>query len=101
MAPKDPVHKDQWSHVRDTPPYENAKATVNVERPAVLTNSKVEMTDQGPKITLNAEHAPTTYDVRRMEVQPGKWVKEFTVKVHLDVPPGTPRHVVDNIEKGM
>src|SRR5262249_22465139 len=39
------------------------------------------------------------YDVRRMEVEPGRWVQEHTVKLHLDKGTGVDQSHVDALKQ--
>jgi len=99
MEPKNPVHVDQWAQLRNTPAYENAKTHVVTDIPTPLTSSRVELTEAGPKITMEPSALPVSYDVRRMQVAPDKWLKVFTLKVRLDAPPGTDPVTVDAVQK--
>ncbi|ROP40042.1 hypothetical protein [Saccharothrix texasensis] len=85
FAPKDPQPSAQWDSVRDKAPVR----TVDTEVADVQRSSTPGNVDS---ITGLVRH-----DVRRMEVAPGNWVKEYTLKVHLKPGEGVPQSDVDAV----
>ena len=76
-VPEHPLHAEQWAGARDRAPYR----TVHTEAVDVRRDSSPQWIDQDRGIIR--------YDLRRMEVEPGRWVQEYTVKLHLRPAPGT------------
>ncbi|QTR01506.1 hypothetical protein J7S33_19180, partial [Saccharothrix algeriensis] len=72
FAPQDPKPASQWESVRDKAPVR----TVDTEVADVRRSSTPGRLDS---VTGLIRH-----DVRRMEVEPGRWVKEYTLRVHLE-----------------
>ncbi|EWM17804.1 putative nucleotidyltransferase substrate binding domain-containing protein [Kutzneria sp. 744] len=83
-APRRPenVSQEDWNRQynegRDRAPHR----TVRLDDPDVIR--KVARThDDGRPADLSKVDGKIHYDVRRMEVEPGRWVREHTVKLHL------------------
>ncbi|MEC3980602.1 hypothetical protein [Amycolatopsis sp. H20-H5] len=98
MRPDQPVHVSQWDHARP-----QAHSTISSQIIGIANSSSIEFVPgkAQPKITLAGEDGPLGYDLRRLEVLPGKWVKEFTVKVHLNTPAGATPQNIAAIHTGM
>ncbi|MCC8248642.1 hypothetical protein [Saccharothrix luteola] len=87
FAPKDPQPSTLWDPVRDKAPVRTVDTEVaDVQRSSTSNN-------------LNSLTGIIRHDVRRMEVAPGSWVKEYTVKVHLKPGEGVPQSDVDAVAK--
>ncbi|MFI7119458.1 putative nucleotidyltransferase substrate binding domain-containing protein [Amycolatopsis sp. NPDC049868] len=69
--PKNPLPPSLWESLRDRAPVR----TVDYEARDILRSSTPKKLDFIPGLVR--------YDVRRMEVEPGRWVQEYTLKVHL------------------
>ncbi|MFE0022785.1 glycosyltransferase [Amycolatopsis sp. NPDC059021] len=69
--PKNPLPPSRWESMRDKAPVR----TVDYEARDILRSSTPKKLDFVPGLVR--------YDVRRMEVEPGHWVQEYTLKVHL------------------
>ena len=84
--PKDPVSQDVWAahrggaHVR----------TVN----AVVADIRSDSTPS----QINAYDGPIKYDLRRIEVEPGKFVQDYTLKVHLAPGSGVDAGMVEAVQ---
>ncbi|WP_093606444.1 hypothetical protein [Lentzea waywayandensis] len=102
MEPDQPLHRDLWEHLRD-------KAT-----PAVIRTAPFSVSDQSvivpgnepgarPKIVLGPAFRETeaAFELRRMEVAPSRWVKEFTVKVFLQMPEDADASRVEGLKNAM
>ncbi|MER5267743.1 hypothetical protein ABTZ99_37160 [Actinosynnema sp. NPDC002837] len=85
FAPKDPQPSAAWDSVRDKAPVR----TVDTEVADVQRSSTPGKVDS---LTGLIQH-----DVRRMEVAPGSWVKEYTLKVHLKPGEGVTQSDVDAV----
>ncbi|SHH05829.1 WXG100-like domain-containing protein [Streptoalloteichus hindustanus] len=79
--PNRPLRPEQWDSMRDRAHVR----TVHTEVADVLTSSGT-TTGQGGRSNagLNSVLGLVRYDLRRMEVEPGHWVQEYTLRVHLD-----------------
>ena len=53
----------------------------------------------GPSAFNSLGRGLVRHDVRRMEVAPGKWVKEYTLKVHLKPGEGVAKSDVDAVAR--
>ncbi|TQM82672.1 outer membrane protein TolC [Saccharothrix saharensis] len=84
-APKNPQPSALWDPVRDKAPVR----TVDTEVADVQRSSTPG--------TVNSITGLVRHDVRRMEVAPGKWVKEYTLKVHLKPGDGITGSDVDGV----
>ncbi|WP_170176211.1 glycosyltransferase [Lentzea flaviverrucosa] len=98
MAPDArPLHRDQWEHLRSDAP--GTFTQVETELTAIDTDSPLVTDAQGRvRPDLRAQTVPVRHDVRRIEVEPGRWVKEFTLKVHFDVQDGVEPDEVAELE---
>ncbi|XVV03120.1 glycosyltransferase [Actinosynnema sp. CA-248983] len=85
FTPDNPQPSSQWDSVRDKAPVR----TVDTEVADVQRSSTPGSIDS---ITGLIKH-----DVRRMEVAPGQWVKEYTLKVHLNPADGVSPSTVDEV----
>ncbi|MBB4679864.1 WXG100-like domain-containing protein [Crossiella cryophila] len=91
-----PLHRDQWEHLRATAPVSHVES----ELTAILTNTSAVVDANGrPRFALNSEIVPVRHDVRRIEVEPGRWVKEFTLKVHLTAQAGVSPERLDLVRR--
>ncbi|MBB5806041.1 hypothetical protein F4560_005809 [Saccharothrix ecbatanensis] len=87
FAPQNPQPAAAWDSVRDRAPVR----TVDTEVADVQRSSTSGHIDS---LTGLIRH-----DVRRMEVAPGSWVKEYTLKVHLKPGDGVPQSDVDTVRQ--
>jgi len=99
-GPKGPDHmsQDEWNQHyndgRDRAPHR----TVNIDDPDVIR--KVPRThDDGRPAELSRVDGKIHYDLRRMEVEPGRWVREHTVKFHLDPGAGVSKSHVEDVKQ--
>ncbi|WP_434444418.1 hypothetical protein [Lentzea sp. E54] len=92
-----PLHRDQWEHLRSDAP--GTFTHVETELTAIDADSPLVTDAQGRvRPDLRAQTVPVRHDVRRIEVEPGRWVKEFTLKVHFDVQDGVEPNEVAELE---
>ncbi len=87
FAPKDPQPSAAWDPVRDKAEVRTVDTEVaDVQRSSTASN-------------INSLTGIIRHDVRRMEVAPGKWVKEYTLKVHLKPGDGVTGSDVDTVRR--
>ncbi|WP_033436840.1 hypothetical protein [Saccharothrix sp. NRRL B-16314] len=85
FAPKDPQPSASWDSVRDKAPVRTVDTEVaDVQRSSTPRN-------------IDSLTGIIRHDVRRMEVAPGNWVKEYTLKVHLKPGDGVLQSDVDAV----
>ncbi|RAS70501.1 hypothetical protein C8D87_101801 [Lentzea atacamensis] len=85
FAPHDPASPDMWQNLR-----ESAHArTVDTEIAGVTTYSTPS--------NISMYRTLVNYDLRRIEVRPGEFVQEYTVKVHLKPGAGVDPAVLDQV----
>ena len=87
-----PLHPDQWQQARQTSDFRR----VQTEEADVHTTSHfIPAADGGrPKVVIERTDGLIRYDVRRIEAQPGQFVREFTVRLRMTGEPGvTPEQV--------
>ncbi|KOX32402.1 hypothetical protein ADK67_08100, partial [Saccharothrix sp. NRRL B-16348] len=95
FAPQNPQPSALWDSVRDKAPVRTVDTEVaDVQRSSTSNN-------------VDSLTGIIRHDVRRMEVAPGSWVKEYTLKVHLkadgDLPPpgldGVRQKTVEGVDR--
>nr|WP_042184451.1 hypothetical protein [Kibdelosporangium sp. MJ126-NF4]CEL16304.1 predicted periplasmic solute-binding protein [Kibdelosporangium sp. MJ126-NF4]CTQ94228.1 predicted periplasmic solute-binding protein [Kibdelosporangium sp. MJ126-NF4] len=72
FEPDNPLHSSEWEHLRASV----APATIDTEFTQVQRGSTVK--------DIKATRGLVRFDIRRIHVRPGKWVKEFTVRIELN-----------------
>ncbi|MFD9890248.1 putative nucleotidyltransferase substrate binding domain-containing protein [Amycolatopsis sp. NPDC059027] len=88
--PKNPLPPSKWESLRDKAPVR----TVDYEARDILRSSDPKHLEFIPGLVR--------YDVRRMEVEPGHWVQEYTLKVHLKPEDGiSPQAMADTRAKAL
>ncbi|MFS8105004.1 hypothetical protein LFM09_48685 [Lentzea alba] len=102
MEPHHPLHVSQWDRLRHraTPALIRTAPFTVSDRSAIMPSGKP---GGRPRIVIGPAFGETeaAYELRRMEVEPGSWVKEFTVKVFLLTPADATEERVVGLKKAM
>ncbi|WP_346137101.1 hypothetical protein [Lentzea roselyniae] len=102
MEPHNPMHVSQWEQLRDnaTPAYIRTAPFSVSDQSVIVPNRRP---GGRPAMVLGSAftESEAAYELRRMEVEPGRWVKEFTVKVFLRLPDDVAPERVESLQNAM